>query len=54
VPARIDSDWVRFAGAEFGVAPGQAAVAYDGTRLIGGGSIAETVPADLSVVDAAA
>ena len=34
--------WVRFDRAEFGVAPGQAAVVYDGTRLLGGGWIAET------------
>ena len=39
---------------EFGVAPGQAAVAYDGTRLLGGGWIAETVSASQSVMDAAA
>ena len=31
-----------FAAPEYGVAPGQAAVAYDGTRLVGGGWIAET------------
>src|SRR6185369_4229333 len=43
VPATRDGEWIRFAGAEYGVAPGQAAVAYDGTRLLGGGWIAETV-----------
>jgi len=42
VPATIDGDWLRFRQPEFGVAPGQAAVAYDGTRLLGGGWIAET------------
>ena len=36
---------------EYGVAPGQAAVAYDGTRLLGGGTIAATAAAAL---DAAA
>jgi len=46
VPATIDGAWIRFAQPEFGVAPGQAAVAYDGTRLLGGGWIAETVAAD--------
>jgi tRNA-specific 2-thiouridylase len=46
VPAAIDGDWIRFAQPEYGVAPGQAAVAYDGTRLIGGGWIAETIAAD--------
>jgi tRNA-uridine 2-sulfurtransferase len=45
VPAERDGDWVRFSQAEYGVAPGQAAVLYDGTRLLGGGSIAETVAA---------
>ncbi|MEO8176104.1 MAG: tRNA 2-thiouridine(34) synthase MnmA, partial [Sphingomicrobium sp.] len=42
-----DGDWVRFGSAEYGVAPGQAAVAYDGTRLLGGGWIAETASASL-------
>ena len=37
VPAVRDGEWVRFAQAEYGVAPGQAAVAYDGSRLLGGG-----------------
>jgi tRNA-specific 2-thiouridylase len=54
VPATLDGDWVRFAGAEFGVAPGQAAVAYDGTRLLGGGWIADTVAADESLMNVAA
>jgi tRNA-specific 2-thiouridylase len=43
---------------EFGVAPGQAAVAYDGSRLLGGGWIAETLAdlgaAEQPVVDVAA
>ena len=42
VPATIDGEWLRFARPEYGVAPGQAAVVYDGTRLLGGGWIAET------------
>ena len=54
VEARIEDDWVSFAGPEYGVAPGQAAVIYDGTRLLGGGWIAETVAADARVPDAAA
>ena len=54
VAATIDGEWIRFDRAEFGVAPGQAAVAYDGTRLLGGGWIAETVAAEQSAVDAAA
>ena len=54
VPGTVDGDWIRFAQPEFGVAPGQAAVAYDGTRLLGGGWIAETVAAGASVDAAAA
>ncbi len=42
VPARIEGDWLRFDGAEYGVAPGQAAVLYDGDRVLGGGWIEET------------
>jgi len=42
IPATLEGDWIRFSQAEYGVAPGQAAVAYDGTRLLGGGWIAET------------
>jgi tRNA-specific 2-thiouridylase len=54
VPARRNGDWVRFDGPEYGVAPGQAAVFYDGSRLLGGGWIAETVPADEKNARAAA
>jgi tRNA-specific 2-thiouridylase len=54
VPAARDGEWVRFGAPEYGVAPGQAAVAYDGTRLLGGGWIAETVAARDRVMDAAA
>jgi tRNA-specific 2-thiouridylase len=53
-PAARDGEWIRFAGPEYGVAPGQAAVVYDGTRLLGGGWIAETEAASQSVMDAAA
>ncbi|HVM38178.1 MAG TPA: tRNA 2-thiouridine(34) synthase MnmA [Sphingomicrobium sp.] len=45
VPARIEDEWVRFLSPEYGVAPGQAAVFYEGTRLLGGGWIAETAAA---------
>jgi tRNA-specific 2-thiouridylase len=45
VRATIEGDWVRFGQAEYGVAPGQAAVAYEGSRLLGGGWIAETAAA---------
>src|SRR6476659_845160 len=37
VAASRDGDWIRFAQPEYGVAPGQAAVLYDGARLLGGG-----------------
>jgi tRNA-uridine 2-sulfurtransferase len=43
VPARLDGDWLRFDGDEYGVAPGQAAVLYDGDRVLGGGWIEETI-----------
>jgi tRNA-uridine 2-sulfurtransferase len=52
VPARFEGDGpggtVRFDAPEFGVAPGQAAVLYDGDRVLGGGWIEETVPAELA------
>ena len=54
VPATRDGERVIFAQAEYGVAPGQAAAVYEGTRLLGGGWISETESADASVVDAAA
>jgi tRNA-specific 2-thiouridylase len=54
VPAVRDGEWVRFHSPEYGVAPGQAAVLYDGTRMLGGGWIADTVAARESGVDAAA
>ena len=53
VAATIESGWVRFDQPEFGVAPGQAAVVYDGSRLLGGGWIAETVSASQSQMNAA-
>ena len=54
VAATVEVGWVRFAQPEFGVAPGQAAVVYDGSRLLGGGWIAETVSASQSQMNAAA
>ena len=54
VAAARDGDWIRFDQPEYGVAPGQAAVLYDGTRLLGGGWIAETESARAGVMDAAA
>jgi tRNA-specific 2-thiouridylase len=54
VSAQIDGDRIAFKQPEYGVAPGQAAVAYEGTRLLGGGWITETVAAEQGALDAAA
>ena len=43
VPARLDNGQLLFDAPEYGVSPGQAAVLYDGDRVLGGGWIAETV-----------
>ena len=48
VPATINGEWLRFASDEYGVAPGQAAVLYDGDRVLGGGWMEETAGALLS------
>ena len=45
VPARVAGDRLTFAAPEYGVAPGQAAVLYEGDRVLGGGWIAATEPA---------
>ncbi|MBW6526870.1 tRNA 2-thiouridine(34) synthase MnmA [Sphingomonas sp. RHCKR7] len=42
VPARLDGDRLVFDSPEYGVAPGQAAVLYEGDRVLGGGWIAAT------------
>ena len=52
VPAVRESEWIRFRQPELGVAPGQAAVLYQGTRLLGGGWIAETQAAAVEAVAA--
>jgi tRNA-specific 2-thiouridylase len=54
VPASIEGEWVSFERPEYGVAPGQAAVFYEGSRLLGGGWIAETMAADPRLTCAAA
>jgi tRNA-specific 2-thiouridylase len=46
-PVRFDGSAVHFEQPEYGVAPGQAAVLYDGDRVLGGGWINETIPAEL-------
>ena len=48
VPAVREGEWIRFSSVEYGVAPGQAAVLYDGDRLLGGGWISRTEAAELS------
>ncbi|AUW59527.1 tRNA 2-thiouridine(34) synthase MnmA [Sphingobium sp. SCG-1] len=49
VPARLDDGKLIFDTPELGVAPGQAAVFYNGERVLGGGWIAETQAAMLDV-----
>ena len=46
-PVRFDGESVHFDAPAFGVSPGQAAVLYAGDRVLGGGWIAQTVPAEL-------
>ena len=48
VAARLDGDWLRFDSPEYGVAPGQAAVLYDGDRVLGGGWIDETLKVEMA------
>ncbi len=42
-PASFDGELLHFEAPEYGVAPGQAAVIYDGSRVLGGGWIEETL-----------
>lgn len=53
VPARLPGDRLIFDRPEYGVAPGQAAVLYDGDRVLGGGWIEETASAADSMIMAA-
>jgi tRNA-specific 2-thiouridylase len=46
-PARFADGVVHFERPEYGVSPGQAAVLYEGDRVLGGGWIEETVSAEL-------
>jgi tRNA-specific 2-thiouridylase len=48
-PARFDGENVHFDAPEYGVSPGQAAVLYEGDRVLGGGWIEETVSAELAL-----
>ena len=52
VPARLENGWLRFENPEYGVAPGQAAVLYDGDRVLGGGWIEETEAVELDLAAA--
>ena len=49
VPAMLNGDRIHFVTPEFGVSPGQAAVFYRGSRVLGGGTIAATIPSVASV-----
>ncbi len=53
VPARWDGERLEFENPEYGVAPGQSAVFYDGERLLGGGTITATEAAVLDEAVAA-
>ena len=44
--ARLEGSDVIFRDPEYGVAPGQAAVLYEGDRVLGGGWIEETIPVE--------
>ncbi len=46
-PVRFDGSSIHFEAPEYGVAPGQAAVLYDGNRVLGGGWIETTIAAAL-------
>ena len=51
-PVRFDGEAIHFLQPEYGVAPGQAAVLYDGDRVLGGGWIEATVPAEQALAAA--
>ncbi len=53
VAGRWDGEKLTFASPEYGVAPGQSAVFYDGERLLGGGTIVATEPAAIEEAVAA-
>jgi tRNA-uridine 2-sulfurtransferase len=49
VLARLENDCLVFESPEYGVAPGQAAVLYDGDHVLGGAWIVETTPVTLAL-----
>jgi tRNA-specific 2-thiouridylase len=50
--ARLHGDLLMFDQPQFGVAPGQAAVAYAGNRLVAGATMASTIPAEPALLPA--
>ena len=53
VAGRWDGQRLHFSSPEYGVAPGQSAVFYDGDRLLGGGTIVATEAASINEAVAA-
>ena len=53
VPVQWDGERLQFERPEYGVAPGQSAVFYDGERLLGGGTIVATQAASIDEAVAA-
>ena len=53
VAGKWNGEKLTFASPEYGVAPGQSAVFYDGDRLLGGGTIVATEAATLEEAAAA-
>ena len=53
VAASWDGGRLEFETPEYGVAPGQSAVFYQGERLLGGGTIVRTIPLDINEAFAA-
>jgi tRNA-uridine 2-sulfurtransferase len=49
-PVTLDGEAISFEAPEYGVSPGQAAVIYEGERVLGGGWIEETVPAEAALL----
>jgi tRNA-specific 2-thiouridylase len=51
VEVTLEDDALIFAKAEYGVAPGQAAVLYRGDRVMGGGWIQQSIAWDAALLD---
>ena len=50
--ARLDGETLWFEEPQYGVAPGQAAVAYIGDRLVAGATMAETIAVEPALLPA--